>query len=100
MGLEDVANEEAYKVGNVKSNIDPNSISMDSEWWQTMAVHYPDMLYYEVGARTHSESEIKKLIEYLDNTIQDNVVGTSVTSSQKASAETAREHLVAILEDM
>lgn len=96
MGLDDVAKDEALKVGNVKSNISAESISQSEEWWQTLAIHYSDMVYYSADAL--SESEVKKLIELLDNVIQDDIHGVNVGDNEKRSARRAREHLVEELE--
>jgi len=95
MGLDDVVKDRAMQVGEVKSSLHPEQVEMTEDFWETMAVHYPEMLYWD--AREYSEKQIRYFISLLDKVIQNNINGVEISDSEIRSAEDAREELLEFL---
>lgn len=92
MGLDDLTKNRAMQVGEVKSSMEPEQVEMTEDFWETVALHYPSLLYWD--AREQSEKQIRYFISILDKIIQGEVPGTKVTDSQKIEAKDAREELL------
>lgn len=95
MGLDDVTKNRAMQVGEVKSSLDPEQVEMTEDFWETMAGHYPEMLYWD--AKCFDEKQIRYFISLLDKVIQDEVSGTTFSDEQIRAAESAREELLEFL---